>query len=160
MEIFVEQIEEAQKALKIADHLTYVTFPLIGDEKIMTMITDNLNLSLMKALESVLNYDRYYKRISSVPESFENKFDIFKNDVAKRYNINHEVVFMIKELKDLDDARKKQGNSLLKKENYIFFTEQYKMRTLNLKKIKEYINITKVFINKVNIIVGKNARRL
>ena len=35
MEIFFEQIEEAKKAVKLADHLTYVTFPLIGDDKIM-----------------------------------------------------------------------------------------------------------------------------
>lgn len=159
MENFTEQIEEAQKALKVADHLTYVTFPLIGDDKIMTMITDNLHLSLMKAIEAILNYDKYYKRISNIPEDFENKFDIFKNDIAKRYNINQETIFMIKEIKEITDSRKKP-NTLLKKENYVFFTEQHKMRTVNIKKMKEYINTTKLFISKVNTIVGKNARRL
>lgn len=159
MELFFEQIEEAKKALKIADHLTYVTFPLIGDEKIMIMIADNLNISLNKALEAILNYDKCYKRISNVPEDFENRLDIFKSEVSKRYNISNETTFMIKELKEIIDAKKKQSSGLLKKDNLFLFSNDYKFKTLNLKKIKEYINMAKLFINKVNTIIGNNARR-
>ena len=159
MDIFLEQIEEAKKALKIADHLTYITFPLIGDEKIINMITDNLQISLIKAIEALLNYEKYYKRIVSVPENFEDKFYIFKDEVSKRYNINNETILSVKDINEIANNRKKSHTNFLKKDNFVLFTNEYKVKTLNLKKIKDYINIAKVLINKVDMVIGKNARR-
>ena len=158
MEIFFEQIEEAKKAVKLADHLTYVTFPLIGDDKIMNMITDNLQISLLKALDALLNYEKYYKRVVSVPESFEDKLSVFKNEVSKRYDISSESLLAIREINEVVNNRKKSINAeFLKKDNVLLFNE-YKLKTLNIKKIKEYINLAKLLINKINTIVGKNAR--
>ena len=159
MEIFLEQIAEAKKALKVADHLTYVTFPLIGDDKIMNMILDNLQISLLKSVDALLNYEKYYKRIVTVPENFEDKFGVLKTEVSKRYNINNETILTIKKLNDVVNNRKKSGSEFLKKDNILLFNE-YKTNTLNLKKIKDYINIAKLLINKINTIVGQNARRL
>ena len=157
MEIFSEQIEEAKKALKVADHLTYVTFPLIGDEKIMNMITDNLQISLIKSVDALLNYEKYYKRIIAVPENFEDKFGVLKTEVSKRYNITNETLLVIRDINEVVNNRKKTGAEFLKKDNVLMFNE-YKTKTLNLKKIKDYINITKLLINKINTIVGQNAR--
>ncbi len=153
MDLFLEQIEEAKKALRIADHLAYVTFPLIGDEKITNMITNNLQISAIKSLEALLNYEKYYKRISNIPETFDDKFDIFKMEVSKRYNIGSEIIFTIKEINDI--SSKKDLNL-----NFDFFQDNYKFKKLGLKKIKEYINIVKLLVNKIDFIIGKNARRL
>ena len=159
MEIFSEQIEEAKKALKVADHLTYVTFPLIGDDKIMNMITDNLQISLLKSVDALLNYEKYYKRILTVPENFEDKFGILKTEVSKRYNLTNETLLVIRDINEVVNNRKKTSGEFLKKDNVLMFNE-YKTKALNLKKIKDYINIAKLLINKINTIVGQNARRL
>ena len=68
MEPFELQLEEAKKALKTADHLAYITYPLVTDNKIMLLIAENLYTSVIKAIDAFLNYDRYYKRIPIVPE--------------------------------------------------------------------------------------------
>lgn len=157
-ELFLEQIEEAKKALEVADHLTYVTFPLMGDNKILNMITDNLNIALIKTMDSLLNYDKYYKRIYIIPEDFENKFDVLKNEVAKRYNISNETLLMIKEIKDIHGSKKKTNSLDIKRD--FSFIHVFKSKTPDLKKIKDYINDSKLLIEKVNTIIGKNVRGL
>jgi len=159
MEIFLEQIEEAKKCIKIADHLAYVTYPLVNDIKIINLITDHIFNSLTNSIDSLLNYERYYKRISNIPSSFENKFIIFKLEVSKRYNIPGDIILLIKDIKDIIETRKKNNYQFLRGNNIILCTDEFRTKTLNLKKVKDYINSTKFLVNKVNTIIGKNARR-
>ncbi len=157
MEIFLEQLQEAKRTLKIADHLTYVTFPLMNDDKIITMIIDNLYISLNNSINALLNYEKYYKRVVNIPDTFENRYYIFKSELSKRYNINNDTVLIIKEIFDIFDKKKKSKSQIIEKDVFVSFTDQHKFRTLNLKRIKEYINVTKLFISKLNSIIEKNA---
>ena len=159
MEIFLEQIGESKKFLKTADHLAYVTYPLLNDEKILLIVADNLYNSLLKAMDSLLTYERYYKRISNIPENFENKFDIFRSEILKRYGFNPELILIIRDMKEIIDSRKKSSFEFIKRNNLVVLSNEFRVKTLNLKKVKDYITITKVFIDKINKVMGQNARR-
>lgn len=159
MEPFETQLEEAKKALRTADHLAYITYPLIMDNKLMLLIAENLYNSITKTIDSLLNYDRYYKRIPVVPENSDEKIAVFKSEICKRYNISPEIMLMIKDIKTISDSRKNSNMELFRKKELIIISGDFsRAKTLSLKKVKDYINTTKLLINKTDAIL-KNARR-
>ena len=159
MEIFEQQLEEAKKALKTADHLAYITYPLVLDNKLMLLIIENIYTALKKTMDSFLNYDKYYKRIPVVPERTEEKISVFRSEICKRYNVNPDIVLMIKDLKAISETRKNSNMEFFRREEIVIVAEEFsRVKTLNLKKVKDYINYTKVLVNKAESII-KNARR-
>ena len=60
----IDLINKANQSFKVADHIAYVTYPLVKDNKLIITVTENLAESLTKAIESLLFYERMYKRIS------------------------------------------------------------------------------------------------
>ena len=159
MELFEQQLEEAKKALKTADHLAYITYPLIMDNKLMLLIAENLYTSIIKTIDSFLNYDKYYKRIPTVPEQHEEKIRVFRTEICKRYNISPEIMLMIRDIKTISDTRKNSNMEFFRRKELVIITEEFsRVKTLNLKKVKDYINTTKLLVNKADAII-KNARR-
>ena len=45
MEKYKENLIEASKRLRIADHMTYVTFPLVNEHRLLLKIFDEIYLS-------------------------------------------------------------------------------------------------------------------
>ncbi|MBS3171546.1 hypothetical protein J4449_02965 [Candidatus Woesearchaeota archaeon] len=159
MEPFEMQIEEAKKALKTADHLAYITYPLVADNKLMLLIAENLYNSIIKTICALLNYDRYYKRIPVVPEDSDEKIILFKTEICKRYNIDTDIILMIKDIKAIAESRKNSNMELFRKKELVIITEDFsRAKTLSLKKVKDYINTAKILVNKADSIL-KNARR-
>ena len=159
MEPFELQLEEAKKALKTADHLAYITYPLVLDNKLMLLIAENIYRSIIKTIDSLLNYDKYYKRIPVVPENQEEKIMMFRTEICRRYNISPEIILMIKDIKAIAESRKNSDLELFRKKELIIITEDFsRAKTLSLKKVKDYINTTKLLVNKADLIL-KNARR-
>ena len=150
-------LKEANLLFQRADHMLYITYPLIKDNKLIVSILDNLSNSLIKAMEAVLYYERMNKRVEMFPDSFEVKFDIFKEKCAERYNIEREHLLLIKDLKKISDERKKSKMEFIKKEKYVICSNNYSTRILTIDKVKEYLNTSKVFLRKVNAIL-KNVR--
>ena len=56
-ELYQELISGANKAVRTADHLVYVTYPLVNDVKLLVTITENLNKALLMAMEALLQYE-------------------------------------------------------------------------------------------------------
>ena len=144
---------EANKMLKTADHLAYITYPLVRDNKIMITITNNLTGAMTKAIEALLDYDRYYKRIMYIPNDFQSKLEVFRKSCAPRYNISTSYLALLKELKDIEEARKSAAMEFIRKDQYVITQNNFKLRTLTYPKIKEYVNQSKQFFNKINAIL-------
>ena len=53
MERFRQLVKEANKAFETADHLTYMTYQIVKDIKLMIMITENLYNALEKGMDAV-----------------------------------------------------------------------------------------------------------
>lgn len=150
-------LRESNLLLQRADHLLYITYPLIKDNKLLISILENLSSSLIKAMEAVLYYERMYKRIDMFADSFEVKFDIFKEKCAKTYNIEREFVVLIEDLKKIVNERRKSKIEFIRKDKYIICSNNYATKILTIDKLKEYLNTSKLFIRKVNTIL-KNVR--
>ena len=154
-----ELSKKASSYFRTADHLAYITYPLVLDNKLMLLIIENIYTALKKTMDSFLNYDKYYKRIPVVPERTEEKISVFRSEICKRYNVNPDIVLMIKDLKAISETRKNSNMEFFRREEIVIVAEEFsRVKTLNLKKVKDYINYTKVLVKKAESII-KNARR-
>lgn len=149
MEEYQTLTQQANYAFNTADHLTYVTYNVVNDIKLIVVITQNLHNALMKTIDAILSYERYYKRISPYPNSFEAKFEILRR-VAEKFNITKEELLLIRDIKELIDYRNKSPIEFARKDKFVMCSSTYKLKTLNLNKVKQYVQKTKHLIQKLN----------
>lgn len=153
-------LKEANKTLQTADHLAYVTYPIVNELKLLVTITQNIYLSMSLGMEALLRYDLYYRRISFIPSDFETRLEVFKK-VSARYNIERIHLSTLRDIKELLEHQKKSPVEFTRKDKLIMFSPNYRVqKTMSIDKVKEYINNAKPFIAKVNRILQKtNDRR-
>lgn len=150
MEIYRKLLELANQNFKTADHMIYVTYPIINDPKLAFTIIERLYNTLIYGISAILNYDYLYKRISTLPENDEDKIKLFKEFTILRYNFNREILVLIKELKELLNFRNKSPMEFIRKENFVICNSRYNTKTINIRKIKYYVSNIRSFIEKVN----------
>jgi len=143
-----EQIFLAKKAIKIADHLTYMTYPLVKDLKIIVSITENIYMAVANAMEAVLQYDRYYKRINPLAENFESRYQVFKEKCAPRYEFDRNDLSLVDELRALIKQHADSNMEFVRSDKLIICSPSFKMKTLDINAIKQYIIKTKKFVMK------------
>lgn len=151
MERHDEFIALAKKSLKSADHLAYMTYPLVKDLKIILLITENIYSAVMNGMEAILHYDRYYKRINLLPENFESRFETFKQKCAPRYNLDTDDIMLIEDIRNVLKHHKSSNMEFIRNDKLIICSPSFKMKTFDINSIKQYLVRTKKFISKVDI---------
>jgi len=160
MEDIKSLVKEANTLVNTADHLTYITYPTVKDNKLMISIIEDLYKALVKGVNAVLQYERMYKRISPYSDNFDAKLEVFKSKCATRYNIDRQLIILINDLKQIMEHREKSFMEFSKKDKFIMSAEDYRTRSISIEKLKEYLSKSKIFIEKVNDIVKENDRRV
>lgn len=153
MEKVIALMKDANKSLRTADHLAYMTYPLVKDIKLLAVVTENIHRALTKAMEALLTYERLYKRITLLPEDYASKFDIFKTRCASRYNIPRENLLLMDDIKRIIEHRKKSPIEFIRRDKFVICDRNYKMKIINYEKIKDYLKESKVFMSKINRIL-------
>lgn len=148
-EKFILSLGKAKKSLQMADHLTYMTFPLIRENKLLLKILDELHISITYTINAILQYEYAYKRIQIYKDAKEN-FRTFK-ELAERYKINQEQLNKIIEILSLREKHKKSPFEFSRKEKIIIMSDNLKTDTLTLEKIKTFLIETKDFLKKVDL---------
>jgi len=149
MEKYIESLEIAQKALQIADHMTYITFPLVKEKRLFLKILSELSISILNTINSVLQYEYYKKRIQIYKDARDN-FITFK-ELSPRYGINPEQLKKLIGIIDLSEKHKKSPFEFVRNDKIVIMSEGMQTETLSLEKIKVLLLETKDFLRKVNI---------
>jgi hypothetical protein len=139
----------AIRSIKRADHLTYMTLPLIRDNKLILSILENIHLSLVQGMDAMLEYERYYKRISPLPMNFNSRFDIFRDKLINKYNITNDEVELIRSLKESIESHKNSPIAFSRPDKFVICSENYRMKSISVEEIKQYILIAKSFLRKM-----------
>ncbi len=150
MEKFKTYVAEANKAFKTADHLIYVTYPVLQDNKLMATALEHLHHALMKGMAALLYYDAAYKRISIFPSEFPSQFRLFKESTARRYGIGEDVCRMILDVAELVRNRRESLLEFSRKDKYVIASQTYRLRMLTIEKMKQYLSSAKLFLERVN----------
>ena len=156
MEKLKEMVAKANKLYKTADHLAYMTYPLVRDTKLIITVVENLYASLVMTMDAFLYYDRLYKRISPVPENFHSKFETFKTKTAPRYGIGRESLLLMLDLRDIIKKRKESPMEFTRRDKYVIASHDYKLRLISIEKTKEYLADSKILIEKLNMLFLMN----
>lgn len=150
MEKVKELLTKANSLVKKADHLTYITYPLVNEIKLLYTIVESLSESVITAMDAVLYYDRLYKRISKQKGSFRDELDIFARHSMPRYNIDRKHVLLIQDLHAIVHAKKRSPMEFVRKDKFVICTSSYKMKVLKISQVKQYLAQSKSLISEVN----------
>ncbi|PIN77934.1 hypothetical protein COV15_00975 [Candidatus Woesearchaeota archaeon CG10_big_fil_rev_8_21_14_0_10_34_12] len=140
-------MEEALKHLKIADHLLYITYPLIKEKKILFKVLNEIYLVIYTTINSVLQYESFMKRIHIYRDSKTN-FETFLRKCAENYDLTGEQLAAIISVFKLADAHKQSPFEFTKKDKLVIMSNSLGIETITIDKIKNYIIITKDFLTK------------
>ena len=160
MEKAILLAREATKAFKIADHLIYVTFPLLNDQKLFATVAEKLKEALDKGMRAMLEFDYLYKRIQYVPTEFQNRLSLFQQYAPKKYGFDPKHFITMQEVEEIVTRRKESPIEFIRRDRLVIASADYRLKTVNLEKIKQMVQNTKTFISKVNEIIQTSDRRL
>ncbi|MAF50632.1 MAG: hypothetical protein CMH64_00940 [Nanoarchaeota archaeon] len=146
-------VKGAIRSIKRADHLTYMTLPLVKDNKLILSIMENIQLSFLQGMDALLEYERLYKRIMPLPQNFESRFDIFRDKLINKYDITSQEVELIRMLRETIQAHKSSPIEFSRPDKFVICSENYRMKTISVQEIKQYILAAKSFLRKVENIV-------
>ena len=152
-------LDRANQLIRRADHMLYVTYPLLKDNKLIITMADNIVNGVLSAMDAVLMYEKLYKRISDYPEDFKGKIIIFKGIMASKYKIERDSIVAIEDLKNFLDERKIGNTEFTKNDKYMFFSQKQGIKSLGIDKIKQNLNISKELLRKVNGILSNVTTR-
>jgi hypothetical protein len=150
MEKFQENLAKAVKNLQIADHMTYITYPLVNDKRLLLKIFDEIYKSIIGCINTILNYEYLYKRIRLYNENNEN-MQTFFNKCAKNYELSNEQIKKIKEIVEVNKQHKQSAMEFVKKDKIVILSDNLGTQTIDLQKVKEYLLLAKELLMKTNL---------
>ena len=157
MEQFNSSLIEANNSFKTADHLAYVSYPLLKDNKLLLAITQNLYIAGLKSVDTVLHYEKMYKRISFLPTDFDSKMVMFEKSLAPKMNIKPGVCKIIRDLRFIMQQHRNSPIEFSRKEKFVICSDDYNsMKTIDIEMLKSYIVVMRDFLQAVNRL-GKNV---
>ncbi len=158
MERFLECQQEANQKLRLAEHMLTQTYPLIKDTRLLLAVITNVFSALEKSMSSLLYIERYYKRIPPFQDTFESRFNAFRYTLVDKYHINREYLLLIKDIEAIITAHRESPVTFSRKDRFVICTGNYRMREINVTKLKDYIIRTKEFLEIINRVVNQYGR--
>lgn len=142
MEKFLDNLQKAEITIKIADHLIYMTYPLVKDKRLLLKIISEIKNAVANCINSVLQYEYLYKRISLYKDPKKN-LKTFKEKCAPRYDITLEHIKLIIELFEIVEQHKRSPFEFIKDEKIVILSEGMGQKTLTVEKTKEFLAMAK-----------------
>jgi len=147
MEKFLENLETAEKIIQTIDHMTYVTFPLLKDKKLLLKILIDTKNAVVNCINSILQYEYLYKKIKLYKNPKSN-FRTFKEKSAPRYKITPQEIKLINELFYIVEEHKKSPFEFIKNDKVVILSQDLKPQTITLEKTKEFLILGKNILRK------------
>lgn len=149
MEKFILSIDSASKTLQTADHMIYITFPLIKDNRILIKIFGEIYAAILGTINAVLQYDYAYKRIMLYNDAAAN-FKNFREKCAPRFGISQEEMARIIEIFKIMEGHKQSPMEFVKSDKFVILSDTLKTDIVTIEKLKEYLVLAKSMLQKVN----------
>lgn len=158
MEEFQSTLQTAKNKLKVADHMFVMTYPLVKDPKLLLAVVENIFQAFEKGMSSLLYYERLFKRIPLFQETFESKFNMFRDKLVPKFKIDEEHIKVMRNLKEILLEHKKSPIEFSRKDRFVICSENYRMKTISKDDIKKYIFKAKLFVSDIERLVSRDGR--
>ncbi len=148
-EKYQESMQKAMKSLQIADHMAYVTYPIVKDKRLLLKILEEVYKTLLNTINAILQYDYLWKKIRLYKDPKEN-FRVFRDYCAPRYMITKEQVIEILDILSLVEKHKRSPLEFSRNDKVIIMTDSLKTSIIDIEKIKKYLILSKAILQKAN----------
>jgi hypothetical protein len=156
MENFLISLESAEKKIKTADHMTYITFPLLKDRRLLIKILDEVNKSFLEIINAIIYYEQFYKRISIHNDPVLN-FRLFRERCAQRFGISQSEVEKIMELFAIIDKHNQSAMEFVRNDKFVIMSNNSQTDILTVEKLKEFLNLSKEMFKKASFLIQKRG---
>lgn len=146
-------LANAIKNIKVADHIIYITYPIIKDKRLLLKSLDSTYDAAISIISAILQYEYVWKRISLSDDSREN-FQTFTNKCAKNYNITEQEIQQIKELITTVENHKKSSMEFPRREKIVIMSDSLKTQIIDSEKIRNYLKISKILFQKARNVIS------
>jgi hypothetical protein len=158
MEEFQVLRDKALQKIRIADHMLFMTYPVVKDPKLLLAIIDNIFVSLDSGVSALLHYERLFKKIPPFNDSYPSRLEMFRSRMMPKYSFSRNQLNLVTDVKSILSEHKNSPVSFIRKDKFVICSPSYSMKTIDINLVKKYIFETKVFLNQVNKIVSENER--
>lgn len=159
MELFDLSIAQANKTFKAADHLAYITYPVVHEKKLLIVVIQNIYQTLDKALEAILTYHHFYKRISFLPTDYEGRAQLFRSYLVRTHHLDPSLYDFFMEIQDIIEHHQKSAINFVRKDTFVMASESFHLKTVTIEKVKSYLIQTKLLLDTVNGVLSSRDRR-
>jgi hypothetical protein len=147
-----EYLDDSLRHLQIADHITYVTFPLVEEKKLLLKIFEEISKSI-DCLIFVILINEHKKNKLKISNNYQERIDAVIKASAS-YNIKKEEIKKIYEILDITKKHNDSAMEFLRKDKVVIMQDNLDTKTLDIKKIKEYLTLAKSLFIKINLVIN------
>lgn len=156
MEEFQILRDKAMQKIRVADHMLFMTYPLVKDPKLLLSIIENISASLDYGISALLQHERLFKKIPPFHDTFPSRFEIFKDKMIPRHNLSPSHTKLIIDVRSIISQHKKSPVEFARKDKFVICSPTYSLKTIDINLVKKYIFETKIFVNNINKIVSQH----
>lgn len=158
MEEYQVSRENALRAIKVADHMLTITYPLVQDTKLLLTVMENIFIGLSHSMAAVLHWERKYKQVPHFRDNFDSKYNTFKLYCMPRYNLSREYLPFLMEMKEIIAEHKASPVEFIRKNRFVIASEDYRLKSLSIEDVKANLAKAKLFIQEALSILEENER--
>jgi hypothetical protein len=147
MEKFLEYLHEAERIVQTADHIMYVTFPLIKDKRLLLKIISEIKIAIANCINAILQYEYINKRIALYKDPRLN-LKTFEEKCAQKYGIENEEIKLISELFRIVEKYKQSQMQFIKDNKIVILSENLNTHVITIEKIKKLLDLSKDILKK------------
>lgn len=156
MEKFLDSLESADRTLRTADHMTYITFPLIKDKRLLIKILSEIYSSVLNIINAILQYEYFYKRIVLYQDAGMN-FKTFRERCAARFGISQENIGKVVNLFEVIEKHKQSPLEFVRKDKFVIMSDNAHTDTVTTENLKEFLILAKDMLKKANSVIQKGG---
>lgn len=152
MEKLFENLEKSEKTIQTADHLLYVTYPLVKDKRLLLKILTEIKKGVANCINAILQYEYLHARIklSSNPKL---NFKKFLEKCCPRYNISENEIKRILKLFEIVEKHKASPFEFVKEDKIVILSDNMDSEIITLEKVKEFLSSSKIVLQKAKDII-------
>lgn len=156
-EKYLLSLQKAMKSLQVADHIAYVTYPLMKDKRLLLKSLESVYEALIHTINAILQYDYLWKRVQLYKDPKSN-FRVFSEKCAPRLGISKEQVSGILNTLSLVEKHRRSPLEFSRKDKVIIMSDNLKTSVIDIEMIKTNLILSKSILEKANSYFNINKR--
>ena len=149
LEKYQASLLQAKRHLQTADHLAYITFPIIKEKRLLLKVLEEANYALLNTINAILQYE-YLRKQTRIFSSTQENLNLFKK-LAPNYNISNLELNKLLEIIEISEKHKKSSFEFTKDDKIVITSEGMHTDSITYERIKLYLMEIKEFMRKVNL---------